>query len=353
MNHHKLWLGATFIGVGLINSTIQRVLLSWMHIHFQNPEDNFAFHITILAYIFGYFCWSVIYFIKLSIQHSLNTLSWKKFLYCGITSIIDIGIVILNFATLHQSEIFDNFKAFSFPFLILLLAKIYKDKFYKYQKVGTFIITIGAIICFITGTVYYFTNHNGKKNYDTDEYFFTLSIKLLLYLGIGLYYFNLDWLSRQRIKKNIGFQPSEVIAYLGIWEFTASIIIVFILNMTPINGHKICNSINVLSGIFTAEWNIILSFMLLPLFAAIFNIVVTMTTFEFGAGTAICFLLVRQTLFIFVYRMIINDIYSIYYISLVSLGEFIIIYGLAIFIFSPITPYVLIENEEERPLNIQ
>jgi len=333
--------GLILIIYGLLNTYLQTTAVNIL----TSTTDDLSAQIhASYLYIGGYFVWSLMYFMWKIISGELKkkNLIFKRILKCSFTAFADLSLNFVIFITvLNYKDIFGNYiRGLVLPLLTIMSHLFIRDKLKKYHIAGATITFIGFAIMFSTGSMYYFLDEDGKANI----YEYALGGLALYVLFETFSYFAIELLCRDPLD----FQPREIIAYLGVWESIGATIILVLLNQS-FEGHRIINTLEIISKLQKIDPAEIVVLCLLPIVSATINMLIIRIIKERNAGTSLSLLIIRSTLYFLVLQN--KGKTEVKYTIVETIGAISIIYGCLIFVDSPVTPKVLENNENYEPID--
>jgi len=335
--------GALFIVTGFVITIVQNAAAQWV-----SEDDKTQIHLIIFLYISGYFMWSLIYFpIKIirKDDRDARRLTFKKFFSCFGVVIVDFIINTLGIVTATSvKRSFDNYlRGLELPYLALLLRYAFGETLKRYQRAGAILTFIASLMTCVVGAFYYLEILDEPRN----DFGWAIGCTIFLCIFQGLYFLLIDRLCRS---PQLDFQPREIIAYLGVWEFVISCVIIIILNQPIFNGQRYFSTLSGLSIIASHPLYVFVGFIVIPILGGVFNIFVVIIIREYSAAAVACLDTIRSTTYFLIMTQVGNS--PTLLTSLQTSGSLLIIYGCMIYLYLPITPKFLIDEDETEPERI-
>jgi len=329
--------GVLFIVGGFFITIAQNAAVQWV-----SGADKTQVHIIIFFYILGYFGWSIIYFTMKYFrkeEDEIRKLSVKKFIGCFGIVIVDFIINSLGILTATSVErSFDNYlRGLELPYVALLLKYIFGESLRRYQKTGAILTFAASILTCIVGSIYYIKILEEPMG----DFGWAIGCTVFLFIFQGLYFLLIDRLCRST---QLDFQPREIIAYLGIWEFILACIIITVLNQPIFKGEPYFHTLDGISIILTSPFYVFVVFILLPVLGGAYNIFVVRIIREHSAAVVTCLDIIRSATFFLILAQVGESPTLI--TSLQTSGSLFIIYGCLIYLYLPITPKFLIDDDD-------
>jgi len=337
ITHYRLgYQGILLISYGLLYTWLQNKATEWLV--GKNLNNATQVHLLILLCISGPILWAIIYLIikTLKPEQLPRRLTLHKFLKTIVTAIADLATNILLFVSIfYVQNVFANYvRGFVLPVLAMMHHCFIRDKLRKHEKAGAIITFIGVLIAFITTSIYYI---NSNK-YPGETYGIAVYTLGLYVIFQSVFSFSQDILSRN-VVHHLDFQPREIIAYLGIWEYILGTIILVLLNNTY-DDYRLLNTPEIIEIVIDrADPYLFAILAVLPFISVTYYMLLIRIIQEQNAGTSVSFEIIRSVIYFLVVQTQ-NEMDVVYTVQ-ITIGAIFIIYGCLIFINSPITPTAL------------